>query len=136
MKVINENDPEPVFGLAASLPDPEFKLVQTKTRDWFAETVEFVDMAYIARGPLLCLLDDHWPADPEHQNHDPALAAPDARSYVRPLLHWAIASNGPSETCVAVAPLLEAKVTGVHAIAKPDPAPSSLSRGSPRWQQS
>ena len=81
MKVISENDPEPVFGLAASLPDPEFKLVQTKTRDWFAETVEFVDMAYIARGPLLRLLDDHWPADPEHQNHDPALAAPEARSY-------------------------------------------------------
>ena len=81
MKVISENDPEPVFGLAASLPDPEFKLVQTKTRDWFAETVEFVDMAYIARDPLLRLLDDHWPADPEHQNHDPALAAPEARSY-------------------------------------------------------
>ena len=39
---------------------------------------------------------------------------------VRPLLHGAM-TNAPSETCLAVAPLLEAKVTGVHATAKPDP---------------
>lgn len=59
-KLIDQDDEEPVFGLAAALDDDEFQAVKDKTKGWFVETLTFVDMAYITRKDLRMLLNDHW----------------------------------------------------------------------------
>ena len=60
-KLIDQDDEEPVFGLAAALEDEEFHAVKLKTQEWFVETLNFVDMAYITRKDLRMLLDNYWP---------------------------------------------------------------------------
>eukprot|EP01043_Picozoa_sp_COSAG02_P030919 COSAG02_NODE_1997_length_10152_cov_3.110315_5_plen_943_part_00 len=77
-KLIDQDDEEPVFGLAAALEDEEFQAVKDKTRGWFVETLNFVDMAYITRKNLRILLNDHWP--PASVAEDGLVTSTDGRS--------------------------------------------------------
>lgn len=80
-KMVSEHDEEPVFGLAAALDDEAFRIVEIKTKDWFVETLTFVDMAYITRDNLHNLLQDHWPSVSDRATNPSASpGSPDGRS--------------------------------------------------------
>ena len=44
-RTVGQNDEEPIFGLAACLDPGEHTLVNSLAKDWFVETMDFVDLA-------------------------------------------------------------------------------------------